>query len=244
MKTKIYKTIKHSLFIEERDLKNIFDFLKKNYKEIEIKAICIDGSILETKNINEIIEFYNPNYRKIKIIEITAYNNYYNDRVSITIGENNSSLFFSNSAEFFITSETDENARDRTQELIKFFLEIKPFYDWFARFSIFDFVVILWAVIGLSISAGELFGLLPRTENKFSAVEALNYIVIILILVFFITYPIDRFRRWIFPRVFFNIGNQKRTAEKINQWRNIIFKTILLGIFVSLVASLVTKLLL
>jgi hypothetical protein len=46
MKIKIHKTVKHSLFIEEKDLKYIFDFLKSKYKEIEIKSTCVDGSII------------------------------------------------------------------------------------------------------------------------------------------------------------------------------------------------------
>jgi hypothetical protein len=93
MKIKIHKTVKHSLFIEEKDLKYIFDFLKSKYKEIEIKSTCVDGSIIESKDINEIIEFYNPNYRKIKMIEINAYNSR-EDLCLITIGENNSFRYF------------------------------------------------------------------------------------------------------------------------------------------------------
>jgi hypothetical protein len=243
MKIKIHKTVKHSLFIEEKDLKYIFDFLKSKYKEIEIKSTCVDGSIIESKDINEIIEFYNPNYRKIKMIEINAYNSR-EDLCLITIGENNSfSLFLNNSAEIFIISESYEGAKAIEQELINLFLELKPFYDWFARISIFSFLITLWFGISLLIYTGQMFGLLPKIKSEFTTLEILNFSLIILILLFLITYPIDYLRKWIFPFVFFNIGNQKREAEKIKYWRNIVFNTFILGIIVSLLATLIYKLL-
>jgi len=32
-------------------------------------------------------------------------------------------------------------------------------------------------------------------------------------------YPIDLFRRWLFPKVFFSLGKQKETMKWIQQWR-------------------------
>lgn len=239
MRVKILKNIKHSLLVEEADLVHIFEFLKRKYEKAKIAASCTDGTRLESDGVDDILKFNNPSYRKIKTIEIDA-SDTYEERISLKLGGDNFE-FFDNVAEFTINSENDESARDRTQELLKMFSDMRPYYDLIARVSLFGLVIILWAVIGLSFSAGQIFGLLPKSDIKLSAVESLNYTVIFLLIIFLISYPLDRFRKWIFPRVFINLGNQKREMAKIKQWRDTIFKTILLGIIIGIIVYFITK---
>ena len=76
MKTDIYKNIRHSLLIEENELKALYSFISSKYTQVKVIAICVDGSRLETNEINDITSFENPNFRRIKIISIQARNNY------------------------------------------------------------------------------------------------------------------------------------------------------------------------
>ncbi len=232
MKTKIFKKTRHSLLVEEEDLTALYEFLKNKYKKIKITAFCVDGSRLESEDIEDILKFNNPHYRKIKAIDFEA-NDTYEERISLEIGEEET--------EFTIDSQNDEAARDRTQELLKVFSGMKPSYDLIARISVFGSLIVLWGIIGLSFSTLRLFKLLPQSDSSLSATESFNYAIVVTLIIFLITYPIDRFRSWVFPKVFFNLGTQKREMEKIKNWRDIIFKTILLGIVVGISVYFITR---
>ena len=244
MKIKISKTIRHSLFIEEKDINQIFCFLRERYKKVSIVAICIDGAQLESDDVNEVLRFYNPSYRKIKTIRIEAFNEY-DERISVIIGTNNySSLLFSDTAEFTISSKLDENARDRATELTRMLLEMRPFYvyDWIARIPIFDTIIILWGSIGIISISLQLFGLSPKSKSNLSFIEAFNYLFLYLLLLYVITYPIDRFRKWLFPRVFFCLGNQKNEMGEIRRVRKIILEIFIFGVIVGIITHFITKL--
>lgn len=220
------------MLVEEEDLTALYEFLKNKYKKIKITAFCVDGSRLESEDIEDILKFNNPHYRKIKAIDFEA-NDTYEERISLEIGEEET--------EFTIDSQNDEAARDRTQELLKVFSGMKPSYDLIARISVFGSLIVLWGIIGLSFSTLRLFKLLPQSDSSLSATESFNYAIVVTLIIFLITYPIDRFRSWVFPKVFFNLGTQKREMEKIKNWRDIIFKTILLGIVVGISVYFITR---
>lgn len=72
MKTTKSEDIRHSLLVEEDDLRFFFDLAKQEYEKLEVSANCIDGSVLESELVDDIIFFENPNYRRIVSISIAA----------------------------------------------------------------------------------------------------------------------------------------------------------------------------
>ena len=132
MKFTISKEIKHALLIDEKNLRELFEFISNKYEKVEIIIKCNDASFLETKDIEEILSFENSNYRKIISITITGRNSL-EEKLSFSIINNLSRdiisvgyPFFEPTAEFTVSSEKEEIAQFNSDKLIKLLLELKP----------------------------------------------------------------------------------------------------------------------
>ena len=241
MKTKITKTIQHGLIVEESDLRTIFNFLKERYNNIEIIVDCDGGNQLETSNIEEIIKFDNPSYRKIKKIKIYAINTNANEENLSLIIDSGVFSIFDNTVVLIINSKNNEEARGRAQELLKRFSEMKPWYSLTTRISIFSLIIVCWGVVSLFFEFGYLLSYISRPEGSLSAIASFNILLLGVLGLFLATYPIDCFRKWMFPAVFFNVGCQRRVLEKIKKTRHIVFVVLILGLILSVIANIISK---
>lgn len=249
MKFTISKEIKDALLIDEKSLRELFEFISNKYEKVEIIIKCNDKSLLETKDIEEILSFENSNYRKIISITITGRNSL-EEKLSLSIINDLSrdiidlgSPFFMPTAEYTVISEKEEIAQFNSDKLIKLLLELKPsfFYDIFSRTTLLSIIVLFWGTASIIYWGGVVFGIISRTSSNVSGLEAFSTTVIFVIALVVITYPFDLLRQWLFPRVFLLLGKQKKNMKTIENWRKNIFIVLALGILVSIIAGLILR---
>ncbi|GAH25524.1 unnamed protein product, partial [marine sediment metagenome] len=119
--------------VEEKDLLEIFKFITKRYKEVDINAECNDKTKIKFKNINEVTRFKNYNIQKIIKISIEGKNSF-EERLYITITNKDNT---DSTAYFLITSKSEETFNYILGELNKWFLGAKPWYNFLAKISVF-----------------------------------------------------------------------------------------------------------
>lgn len=249
MKFIISKEIKHALLIDEKNLRELFEFISNKYEKVEITIKCSDKSLLETKDIEEILSFENSNYRKIISITITGRNSL-KEKLSLSIVNDISrnivdvgNPFFGPTAEYTVISEEEEIAQFNSDKLKKLLLELKPsfFYDIFSRTTLLSIIVLFLGTASIIYFGGVFFGIISRTSPNVSGVESLINGVILFFALLVITYPFDLLRRWLLPRVFLLLGKQKKNMKTIENWRKNIFIVLALGILVSIIAGLILR---
>lgn len=234
MKTTITKNITHSILADTNDIKSIFDFISSKYTSVNITGICNDGSQLETQDIQDLLSFENLNYRKIEAISYSAFGDNVNDRFLLVIQDNKY-----NTAELLITSDNDEQAVYNTQEIIKRLSDVKANYDWIARVpvlvAVMSFLMLIWFIWQTSVSTG-----LISSEQAYTSVSASEYVnrsVFLAIVLFGATYPLEKLKKYLFPKVFFLIGKQKKTMETVHKVRTFIFVTVLLSLLLGIITN-------
>lgn len=231
MKITISKNVYHSLLVEAEDLRGIFDFLASKYKSAEAAGNCTDGSSLETQDIQELLAFENLNYRRLTSIMIKAKDDW-EETLSFTIGSDRTST-----AEIYLTSNNDEKALYISQEILKRLTDMKPSCDWVARASVLHTALTLFLVAWLILQIILAFGLARLEYHPLTITEYVNQNLFFVIILFAITYPLDALRRYLFPKVFFLIGKQKKTMETIRKWRSFIFITVILTIALGVITN-------
>lgn len=240
MKTTISKKIRHSLLIEEAEFGSLYKFMSSRYERVQIVAYCLDGSELETDKVAEIFEFENLNYRRIQTVVVSARNDW-EERLSLAIRSNGSG--FLGTAELDLSSQDDEAALYVSREVLKRLAEMKPTYDLLARTSVVYVAFGLWGLFGLAVTAMRMLKLAPPSPGlaEISAIESFNAAVLATLLLLAITYPLDLGRKYLFPKVFFLFGKQKKTMETIRRWRSFVFGAIILSVGIGLFVEFVGK---
>lgn len=235
-KISISKDVNHSLLVDEGELKSLCDYLATKYDRLELTASCVDGTTLETSAVDDIVQFDNPTPRKIKGLTIDALKSY-EERVSIDIDGGN----LLGGGSFTIKSLSDEDALVISSEILSKFAEMKPWYDLFARYKITYFILGFLAVVLIGISFGVTFGFTPKTSSQITFDQWVVGFVIAIVIVNF-GFWINALQRYLFPRVFFLLGKQKRTMETIISVRKYVFSGVILAIIVGLVSNLLSSL--
>jgi len=244
------REIKHALVIEEEELLKISGLIAEKYEEIEISAKCSDKTILNSKDINDIIRFENHNFRKIESISIRGFNSGSKD---YSIEENLfltivNKAFISATAEFSVRSKKEKDLNYILGKLDELFLGAKPWYNFLAKISVFWILFwILFVAFGTVTILYIYFritGEIPKDTTELlstTTVEKIFIGPIFIFLIYCITYPFDRLRGWLFPKLFFLLGRQKKTMEKIESVRKVLFIVICVGLVVSIVAGLLLR---
>ena len=239
----IEREIKNALIVEEKDLLEIFKFITKRYKEVEINAECNDKTKIKFKNINEVTRFKNYNIQKIIKISIEGKNSF-EERLYVTITNKDNT---DSTAYFLITSKKEETFNYILGELNKWFLGAKPWYNFLAKISVFwclfSLLSIICGILTISFLYLKFTGNILQEASKlnFTAPEQILITIIIIFLLYVICIPIDKLRRWLFPKLFFLLGKQKRTMEEIKNVRKILFSVILIGFIISVLSGLLLK---
>lgn len=244
MKTKINTKIKHSLTVDKDGLRSIQKFISKQYKHTEFTANCVDGSILETDNIEEIIDFENPNYRRITEIVFEAQNDSSNwsssERATLKIESQNgglSRIFNEVSISLNVRSESDEKAVFVVKEIRSLLKEMRPWYNLFARTSIFAVYGLIWIICCVIVTVLLFMGLITSDTGtiSISSLIAINVSGTIGLGL------LDYVRASLFPMIFFDIGRQNRKMEQIKFWRKLIFGSIGLALLISILANILSR---
>lgn len=228
MKTTIPKNITHSILAESDEIKSIYDFLASKYKSVEITGFCNDGSQLETKDIQDLLSFENLNYRKIEAISFSAIGD--DERFRLAIKDN---------TELHLSSNNDERAVYIAEEIIKRLLDMKLSYDWISRVPVLvaaiSLLMIVWFLWQIAIYTGVISSAQAYTSTGVS--EYINRSVFMAIVILGITYPFEKLKKYLFPKVFFLIGKQKKAMETIQKVRTFIFVTVLLSLLLGIITN-------
>jgi hypothetical protein len=237
MKTTISKELRHSLLIEDVDLKSLYAFISSRYNEVDVGAKCIDGSKLESKEVDEIVLFDNPSYRKIKSISFYAKSDF-DERLSLGIWADGVP-----NVDLEVESKNDEQALYISREILNKFAEMKPWYDLLARVSISYVLCGLWFLWSMSITASQILGKSPpsATFAKYSIIETFNILLLLGLIAVAVIYPLDRVQKRLFPKVFFLLGKQKKTMETIKRTRNFVFSGLILTIVTGILVNIVSN---
>jgi hypothetical protein len=234
-KISISKSANHALLVDEDELQSLCDYLATKYDKLKLIASCVDGTTLEASAAEDILQFDNPTARKITDLTVDASNSF-EDRVSVDINGGN----LLGGGSFTIKSLKDEDALIISTEILSRFEEMKPWYDILARYKITYFLlgVLIFALIGSSIGAE--FGLIPKSSSQNTPEQWVIGFVIAFILIS-IGIWINAFQRYLFPRVFFLIGKQKRTMERVIAVRKYVFSGVILAIVVGIIANILSS---
>ncbi len=253
MKRTIPKEFKQAFLVYENDLRNLYKFLKESFDEINIHVECSDNSHFEPLDIDELLEYENPNYRKIIIIMFTMKS--LEQTCLLKIGTQPEQIAFSNSALIEIKI-NDINKEGVFSELNKKLQELKP---WYSILTYWDFTWLLPIIIFIPITILAIYKNLEKAIPKiyndinttvvnqvkassvFTDSEGTAIILLILLIVLLIGYSIQKFKSYLFPKIFFEIGKQKNILSRINFWRITILSSLLIGITGSIIASYIMK---
>jgi hypothetical protein len=236
---KTEKKIKHALVLEEEDLKKISSFIIERYKKIEITAKCNDKTVLRSENIDDIVSFENQDFRRIIAISMEGRNSF-EESLYITIEEKS---YEESTAEFSISSDKEEDVNYISKKLTEWFLGTKPGYSFMSRISSF------WVFLGLACVVAVILNLywdvIGKTildTSKLSATEVFNLAFFAFFIIYIIcSEPIKKFRKWLFPAIFFLLGKQKKTMKKIENIRIIVFIVIFLGLAINILGNILSK---
>jgi len=238
------REIRHALVIEEEELLKISGLIAEKYEEIEIIARCSDKTILKSKDINDIIRFENHNFRKIESISIKGFNSV-EENLYLTIVNRD---FISTTAEFSVSSKKEKDLNYILGKLDELFLGAKPWYNFLTKISVFwslffPLLSIISGVVAILYLYLKFTGKILQDTSKLnlSTAEVLLITIIIICLLYIICSPIDKLRGWLFPKLFFLLGRQKKTMEKIESVRKVLFIVICIGLVVSIVAGLLLR---
>lgn len=253
MKRTISKEFKQAFLVHENDLKNLYKFLKENFNEIELSVECSDKSSFNPIDINELLEYENPNYRKITKIKFVVKS--LEQTCLLTIGTKSEEIIFSNSALIELKI-NDINNEGVFNELNKKLIDLKP---WYSVLTYLDFTwlfpLIALAPLLIITIFRNLEKAIPKIYNEVNATtinqmktasiftdsEGTAVMLLILLIVISIGYFLQKFRNYLFPKIFFVIGKQKKNLSRINFWRNSVLLTLFLGILGSIAASYIMK---
>ncbi len=159
------------------------------------------------------MDFENPSFRRMDRLSIRFGNHL--EGGSITVGD----LWLFDTCDFSVWGTNDLAVVAFADEVEKRLSELRP---WFFPFARTTFTLCL-AIVGLALlCAANLlflfqFGRLPQDNNSTTAVIA-AFLPLIALLVLLFHYG-DMVWRWLFPRVFFRIGQQVDEYERIGTAR-------------------------
>jgi hypothetical protein len=239
-----------AVFIDEQNLIYFDSFLAKNFKRIKYRCKCSDETEIEFDNLNQVIEYENPSFRKIISIEVFADNESNNDRFLSNI-----LLYSEFRIEFggdwsFQTLKYRINSKE-LEKMIFFENElrdrIKDFRPWYWIISKTSFntilLIICWGytiINGFIAFKNRINGVKISSENiNLSYSEWVFFIITSIIFFAGITYSIDKFKNYLFPKVTISLGKQKVRESKRKNLVYLIFGIIILTIIINLISNLI-----
>jgi hypothetical protein len=240
METRIYRSAKHALLVSREDIEGIANFLSERYQRLEFSAHCTDGSTLTTKIANELLDFENRNDRRIDELKLEFRQNDVEERGDVESGDHGFRL-----CRWTVWSNDDGLAQQIATELGQRIRATRPWYSWISRTRPSYVLPALMVVFGVIATWHDLIvtGRFASTSHPTPDFwEMLNVLlpfalVLVIAVLFF-----DKVWSWMFPKLWFLIGRQRREFEKRERVRRWIFGgvigAILLGLIVNYLSGL------
>ena len=241
METRIYRSAKHALLVGREDVEGLANFLSQRYQHLEFSAHCTDGSTLTTTVAAEILDFENRNDRRIDELKLAFRQADVQERGDVEFGDAGTRL-----CRWTVWSNDDGLAQQVATELGQRIRATRPWYSWLSRtYVVFIFPVFLMLLGTIGIWRHLLrTGRLPSMDHPtpdFSEMIAILLpfsVVVVLGLLF-----IDKAWAWMFPKLWFLIGRQKREFRKRERVRRWVFGGVIGAIVIGVIANYLSALL-
>ena len=248
----ISKEIDDSLIITDKCLSQIFELIKENYNEITINAKCLNGLTIETDNIGDIIDHDNVNYNKILVLSLRAFNKEEKTfartkTLGIKIGISGFSSPNSNSRTVSVDleSESERDIQYISKKIEEYILSCTAWYSQFSKINFLNvgFYSFMYFAFFVLIST-YFFQNIYISLNFLFIIKFLGFVAsglgILCIPPFSLLKRVRKFNNYIFPKIFFLVGQQKEEYKKIEQIRNLLFVGIILAFIIGLAVNWVS----
>ena len=238
-------TFYRPLLINDKELVYLDSFMKEFFEEVQYKAKCKSDTIIEFKDLTELISFENPSFRKIEKLEITAFkvgkNQYTGDRVYIKF--NNKSIFDLQSANCSIEFNSEKEFDSFYVGFIKRMKCLQPWYNFLNTFPASLVILFTLAiptfVFVLIIGFFDIFNKTNFLSSGDGKKEGFLTYAFILICYLIFSLTIDNTVNFFFPKVFYDIGKQKKVLLARHKFLYIIFGVIGLGVLINIISYFV-----
>jgi len=228
------------MLVSRDDIEALSAFLNQRYQQLAFSARCADGSVLTTDKAAELLEFDNRNDRRIHGLTIEFRQKDFAERGDIEIRDKGDER-----CSWTVCSNDDSRAQQVALELGQRIRACRPWYSWISRtrpwlvivgFLLLFFVIIEWQQFlrsGNFTSTGK-----PVPESG----EVFLIALPILLLLGGLIFLLELLWSWLFPKVWFLIGRQKREMEKRERVRRWVFGSVigatLLGIIINYISAI------
>lgn len=237
-----------ALYVKEKQLSYLHNFLKGYFKNINYKAECSDDSTIEFQSLEELFTYENPKFRRIDQLEILADNKgrdkgFYNPfgtldkEFELQLGVKYSSRTIS----YKLSFQDLQKVNSFETELKDRIKNIRPWYWPFVKFNFATGIFIIWFLISF---LGGVYSLKQKFEGNLESSQvdlSLNEIIVVSIIgigiTYAIAYPLNKVKEYVFPRSIIEIGEEKEVSKFRFQVVYIILTVVLLGVGVGLVSN-------
>jgi len=235
METRIRRSVKHALLVSREDIEGLANFLGQRYELLGFSAHCIDGSTLTTKTAKELLDFDNRNDRRIDEIRLEFQQTDFSERGDIEFSDEAFRV-----CSWTVWSNDDGLAQQIASELGKRVRASRPWYSWitWAR-PMFIFPALLM-LLGVAITWHDFFktGRLPSMERKTPDFgDVFTLLIPILVVLGACIFFAEKVWSWMFPKLWFLIGRQKREFEKRERVRGWLFGGVIGAIIIGFLVN-------
>lgn len=226
---------KHAFVLFTRDVTRLWSLLEKACGPAKAEASCSDGIQRIFTTPDELTNYENSRARAIKSVTISAHDEEYKQRASVTLGAR-----YSSSIEVSIDGPEDVVVAAKN-DLGEVFDDIKPWYSPISRIDFFYFVtaVALFAFVVLQLMVSTDSGESQQLEPGF-AILATGIVVGVFASIGALIWVLNGLRARFFPVAAFALGQGQARYELEDKVR----WAVIVGVAVSIVASLVVTALL
>jgi hypothetical protein len=235
METNIDRSWSHTVVFTAIDLEGITNVLTKYYREVSIKATCIEGSKFSSRSLDEIFRYENPSFRRIESIAMD-FGDPWKIGGTVSLG---AKLF--QTCAISVKDTDDAQALLVADEIEKRLMLCKPWYSIVTRFSLGTWLAIIALTYGTLVTWYKFLqtGILDGTSIP---IITLFYIILPVTVAYIIALNyIEKKWVWLFPTVWFAIGRQKEEFEKQEKARALLLGGVVLTIILGIVANLITQ---
>lgn len=242
-----YGKVKVSTLIQERELKNLDEFLLKEFDDVSYKGKTKDGTSVQFESINELLSYPNFSARQLLELEISGAKK---DERSINIEFESERGFIVPESINYYLSYNDQNwgfkFEDDLRNELKDFI---PYYNFLTYLNytfglpILLFIsLILYMTLDYFLKEAGLWGFTDidysiKSESSSSSFPGLAWGI----LLFGLTYLMNLGRDYLFPILFIAIGKQVKEYNKRKTISYVVFGVVMLGVIINLISELLVK---
>lgn len=227
---------KHAITVTDKLLAELEKIILEFYDIINFKAVLVNEDEIEFDSLDELLTYNNPNSRNIKNLYINARTEFVEKTLYISFDP---SVSFLHNYKYSISGSFSINDNN------EYVLLQNNLYSLLNRYKCSLIYTFLSKVSTMYISiVATIFGLFNYikygSKSSYIALDELYYIMIIIIVIL-LPFMLLIIKVWksLFPPVFYKLGDQISKYNKINNLRNNILWTIIIGLGVGLVGTLI-----